>query len=463
MPPSFQQRSLRQVAGPLWVENMLRTSLTTVDVFMLSFYSEKAVAAVGLVNQFVFFIQLMYLMVSSGASILMAQYLGAGEREQAQKTALGSVVLGVAFALVLSLAVALGARGLIGLYGVEPEVGLFAVQFLVIYASGSVFVALSMLQATLLRVHGKTKSPMFINMAANLVNVLGNSLFLFGWFGLPVLGVVGVALSTVLSQALTCVALAVIIHRHPDTRLDLRRAKDLRWSTYRRILSVGVPTGGENLSYNLAQIVNMRFIAAFGTTAMTAYVYLGSFLRYVFISSISIGSATQIKVGWWVGQGQEDTAARKALRYFVLGMSISVGMVVLLNLVQTSVFGLMTKNPAILTLIGSVLVVSMVLEPGRNFNVILIPALKGAGDVRFPVVLGVIFMWGVGVLGSWLFGVVLGWGLVGVYVALCLDEWTRGLMAFLRWRSGRWRGKGFAGNQAAAVQAKAISPVAEEE
>ncbi len=462
MPPSFQQKSLRQVAGPLWVENMLRTSLTTVDVFMLSFYNEKAVAAVGLVNQFVFFMQLMYLMVSSGASILMAQYLGAGDREKARKTALGSVVLGVAFALALSLIVALTAPGLIGLYGVEPAVHQYAIQFLVIYASGSVFVALSMLQATLLRVHGKTRAPMYINMAANITNVLGNSLFLFGWFGLPVLGVAGVALSTVVSQALTCVALAFMIGRSPDTRLDFRRLKELDWSIYKRILAVGIPTGGENLSYNLAQIVNMRFISAFGTTAMTAYVYLGSFLRYVFISSISIGSATQIKVGWWVGQGQEDTAARKALRYFLLGMSISTVMVVLLYLLHAPVFGLMTKDPEILALIGSVLLVSMVLEPGRNFNVILIPALKGAGDVKFPVILGVTFMWGVGVLGSWLFGVVFGWGLVGVYIALCTDEWTRGLMAFLRWKSGKWRGKGFV-NQTAAVQAKAISPVAEEE
>jgi putative MATE family efflux protein len=461
--PSFQQKSLRQVAGPLWVENMLRTSLTTVDVFMLSFYSEKAVAAVGLVNQFVFFMQLMYLMVSSGASILMAQYLGAGERDNAQKTALGSVVLGVAFALVLSLVVALAAPGLIGLYGVEPVVHQYAVQFLVIYASGSVFVALSMLQATLLRVHGKTKAPMFINMAANVTNVIGNSLFLFGWFGLPVLGVAGVALSTVLSQALTCVALAVIVRRSPETRLDFRRIKELDWSTYKRVLAVGVPTGGENLSYNLAQIVNMRFISSFGTLAMTAYVYLGSFLRYVFISSISIGSATQIKVGWWVGQGKEDTAARKALRYFLLGMAISTVMVVLLYLFHAPVFGLMTKDSEILALIGSVLIVSMVLEPGRNFNVILIPALKGAGDVKFPVILGVIFMWGVGVLGSWLFGVVFGWGLIGVYVALCTDEWTRGLMAMFRWKSGKWRGKGFVANQTAAVQLKAVSPVAEEE
>jgi Na+-driven multidrug efflux pump len=138
-------------------------------------------------------------------------------------------------------------------------------------------------------------------------------------------------------------------------------------------------------------------------------------------------------------------------------------MVVLLYLLHAPVFGLMTKDPEILALIGSVLLVSMVLEPGRNFNVILIPALKGAGDVKFPVILGVIFMWGVGVLGSWLFGVVFGWGLVGVYVALCTDEWTRGLMAFFRWKSGQWRGRGFVANQTAAVQLKAVSPVAEEE
>ena len=120
-----------------------------------------------------------------------------------------------------------------------------------------------MLQSTLLRVHGKTRAPMYINMAANLVNVLGNSLFLFGWFGLPVLGVAGVALSTVAAQALTCVALSVIVRRSPETRLDFRKIKELDWSTYKKVLAVGVPTGGENLSYNLAQIVNMRFISAF--------------------------------------------------------------------------------------------------------------------------------------------------------------------------------------------------------
>lgn len=459
----FQQKTLRQVAGPLLVENLLRTALTTVDVFMLSFYSEKAVAAVGLANQFVFFMQLMYLMVASGASILLAQYVGAKEQDKAHKTILGSLVLGVAFALVISLGLALGASPLVSLYRLEPQVHDFAVQFLVIYASGSVFMAFSMLQSTLLRVHGETKAPMYINMAANVVNIVGNALCLFGWFGLPVLGVVGVACSTVVSQIVACVALNVVIRRKKNIHLDFRQVRTVKKDTYKQILGVGVPTAGENLSYNLAQIVNMGFIASFGTTAMAAYVFLGSFLRFVFISSVSIGSATQIKVGWWVGQGQEDTAARQAMRYFLLGTGISLTMVVLLNLLQQPLFGIFTQNPETLALIGSVLLVSLLLEPGRNFNIILIPALKGAGDVKFPVFIGIVFMWSIGVAGSWFFGVVLGWGLVGVYMALCCDEWVRGLIMLQRWKSGKWRGKGFVNSQTSAVQLKAVTPVAEEE
>lgn len=459
----FHHKTLRQVAGPLWIENLLRTTLTTVDVFMLSFYSENAVAAVGLINQFVFFLQLMYLMVASGASILLAQYIGAGDQETTHKTTLGSMVLGVVFALGLSLLLAVGAPYLVGFYSLEPQVHDYAVQFLVIYASGSVFVAFSMLQSTLLRVHGETKAPMFVNMAANVVNIAGNSLFLFGWFGIPVLGVAGVALSTVLSQALACVALAVIIRRKKNVRLDFRQLGTVKADTYKKILSVGVPTAGENVSYNLAQIVNMRVVSSFGTTAMAAYVFLGSFLRYVFITSISIGSATQIKVGWWVGQGDDETAARKAVRYFLLGTGISLVMILLVNLFQGPLFSIFTQNPETLALIGSVLLVSIAQETGRNFNVILIPALKGAGDVKFPVIVGIIFMWGIGVLGSWLFGVVFGWGLVGVFAALSADEWIRGSIIFARWKSGRWRGKGFVGNQTSAIQLKAVTPVAEEE
>jgi Na+-driven multidrug efflux pump len=114
-------------------------------------------------------------------------------------------------------------------------------------------------------------------------------------------------------------------------------------------------------------------------------------------------------------------------------------LIVTLELVHRPVLGLFSSDPRVLELASSVLLVSLVLEPGRTLNTIVLPALKGAGDVRFPVCVGVASMWGIAVLGAWLLGVHLGLGLVGVWIAMAADEWFRGLVMLRRWRSGAWR------------------------
>jgi Na+-driven multidrug efflux pump len=141
---------------------------------------------------------------------------------------------------------------------------------------------------------------------------------------------------------------------------------------------------------------------------------------------------------------------------------LAFGLVLLLNLTQSWIFPIFTRNPETLALIGSLLLVSIVMESGRTFNVILIPALKGSGDVNFPVVVGIVFMWGVGVLGSWSLGVLAGWGLLGVWCAMAADETLRGVIMIARWRSGRWMGKSFVSSPAT-VALQAVTPASEEE
>jgi len=278
-------------------------------------------------------------------------------------------------------------------------------------------------------------------MLANVINVIGNYLFIFGPLGIPVLGVTGVALSTVFSQGLACLVLFFCIKARRDIELPFREIFHVPRSVYRQILAIGIPTAGENLSYNIGQIVIMGIVASIGTAAMAATVYSLTLLRFVFITSISIGNATQIKVGYFVGAGRPEDAYHKVLRYFFTGIVVSLSMVIIVNLVQAPIMKLFTKDTIILQMISGILLVALVLEPGRNFNVIIIPALKGAGDVRFPVFMGMIFMWGIGVLFAYIFGVMFGWGLIGVWVAMTCDEWIRGFVMLLRWRNGKWRDK----------------------
>ncbi|HEX7511216.1 MAG TPA: MATE family efflux transporter, partial [Chitinivibrionales bacterium] len=349
--------------------------------------------------------------------------------------------LAVIFAIVLSIVMSISANKIVGLYKLDAQVHRFAWQFLFIYSLGSITTSLGMVQSAILRAHGHSREPMVVNIVANIINVFGNYLFIFGPLGIPKLGVVGVAMSTVFSQAIACLVLAMRIRAHHDIELPLRDITRVPRRVYKQILAVGVPTAGENLSYTIGQILIMRIISSMGTEAMTAFVYAMTILRYVFMVSVSIGNGTQIKVGYWVGAGMHDTAYKKVLKYFSMGFCISVLLVAIVFAAQKPLLNILTHNPNIVQLLAGVFVISLILEPGRNFNVIIIPGLKGAGDVRYPVYMGMLLMWGIGVVLSYVLGIGLHWGLVGVWIGLTCDEWRRGVIMLFRWKSGRWRSK----------------------
>lgn len=447
---------LFQLAWPLLVENLLRTSLMSVDTVMLGHYSQKAVAAMSLVNQYGFFIQLLYMLVSTGASILIAQNLGAGRRREAGLIGVGSLVLILALSLVVSVGFAVGAGPLVGLYRLEPEVDRYAHQFLAIFGGLSLFMALNIGQASILRAWGYPRVPMMVNVAALVLTVAGNALCLFGPFGFPVLGVVGVAASTVASQAIACGLSFVFIRRRRELELPLRAARHIPARVYRAMLAVGVPTTGENLAYNLSQIAILAMLSQLGTTSLATYGILLAVLRYVFMPGASIGLGAQIKVGYLVGAGRHDEATRSVYRAFAVGFGISVVLVLLVHAFHRPILGLFTQDADVVALAEAVLLVALVHEPGRNFNTVIIPALKGAGDVHFPVLVGMASMWGVGVSGAWFLGVHLGYGLPGVWTAMAADEWLRGLMMLWRWRSGAWKSKALIGAEDAEATLAAV-------
>ena len=458
MPTSDRSRlPLLQLAWPIFVENILRTALMSVDTLMLSRYSAEAVAAMSVVNQFAFFLQLLYMMVSTGASILITQRLGAGKTREAGLFGVASLGLIVAASLLVSVVFVVCTPLLLALYRLEPEVALYARQFLTIYGGLSFLIALNIGQASILRAWGYARDPMLVNIFALLLIVCGNALCLFGFFGFPVLGVVGVAATTMIAYAVACALSFVLIRRRRELELPLRNLLRIPRSIYRSMLAIGVPTAGENLAYNLSQIAILAMLSKVGTSALATFGILMSVLRYVFMPGVSIGLATQIKVGYLVGAGRPGEAVRAVYRYLAIAFSISLGAVVLLQVFHRPILGLFSQDPGVLALAASVLVVALVHEPGRNFNTVIIPALKGAGDVRFPVYVGVISMWGVGAGGAWLLGVHFGLGLVGVWIAMTADEWLRGIAMLLRWRSGAWRKMALV---QAAEDLAAVSPVA---
>jgi putative MATE family efflux protein len=426
---------------PMFVENLIRTSLLLVDQLMLNRYSEKAAAAMSSVNQFSYFIQLLYLLVAAGVSILVSQGLGAGRRDEAGRTATAGLIIMTAFAFAVSVAVLLLARPILGLYALEDDVRAMAIRFLAIYGAGSFFMAMNIAQANILRAYGHPADAMAVNVASLAVTILGNAVSLYGLFGLPVTGITGVAVSNVAGQFAAFWLMALRIRSRREIKLAWRDSRSIPRRVFSSILKVGVPTAGENLSYNFAQIIVVSFIARLGTQALAAYGLALSLSRYVSITGLSIGNAAQIKVGYLVGADRQDEAYRRVWRYFALGFCLSIAAVLALNLAKAPVLAFFTEDRAIVAYAAAALLVALVLEPGRNLNTIIIPALKGSGDTLFPVLVGICFQWGIGVSFAWLFGLKLGLGLAGIWIALSCDEWSRGIVMALRWKSGAWRSK----------------------
>lgn len=422
---------------PIFIEALLRNALNTSDVFMLSGYSDLAVSAVGVIAPISFFIIIVSMMVSTGTGILIAQYNGADRENDSTEVGIASVILGVGVALLLGLSFFLFADNIVGLFGLEPQVETYAYQYLIISGSCAGFVTMSVVFSTIMRSHGYSRSPMVINLIFGILNVIGNYCVLYSPFGLPVYGVPGVATVTVISQLLGAISLWVILGKRA-LKPDMSKAKQVALETYKKILRIGVMNAGEVLSYNLAQMVIVYFVVQMGTTSLTAFTYAQNLARLTFTFSVSLGQASQIQTSYFVGKGWNDTILGKVQKYFLVGFIASVSISAIFYFFHQPILGLFTDNPEVIEIAAGLMLGSILLEGGRVFNLIFISALKGAGDVKFPVQAGIISMWGLGVALTYLLGIYFGMGVIGAWLAIAADEWARGIIMAFRWRSKRW-------------------------
>jgi Na+-driven multidrug efflux pump len=147
--------------------------------------------------------------------------------------------------------------------------------------------------------------------------------------------------------------------------------------------------------------------------------------------------ANEIMVGHFVGAGRLDSAYRQTLASVRRGLAIAIGTVVLLALATPWLIGRFTHDKSIVESCTWLMRISIVLEGGRVFNLIVINALRATGDARFPFRMALLSMWLVWVPLAW--GAVhFGFGLIGVWAAMAADEWIRGLLMLHRWKKRKW-------------------------
>jgi putative MATE family efflux protein len=435
---SVASNGLLALAWPIFIEHLLHLSTGMVDTFMVSHISDGAVAALGTANQIVTIFIVLFGIVSLGTSVVVTHHLGANDKRGADTIASTAIGVNTWFGLIASVLVYLLAEPLLKLMQLSPALREYALPFLTLMGGTLFLEAMNLSISAVLRAHGYTRDPMRVVIAQNILNVIGNAVLLFGLFGAPQMGVVGVALSTVFSRFVACLALWLLLDYRIKLRLRARDFFNVSRDRLSRILHIGLPAAAEQASWFLAMMTVTAFTARMGDHALAAQNYTFQLVWIVVIASVAIGLATEIIVGHYVGAGLFEEAYRQTLRSLRVGFAISIAVAIIVALAARPLLGLFTHDADILATGATLMLIGLVLEPGRVFNLVVINALRAAGDARYPVMMGAASMWCVLAFGSWLLGTHFGLGLVGVWIAMALDEWLRGLMMYRRWKQRKW-------------------------
>lgn len=411
-----------------------------VDTYMLSYVSNEAVAGVALANQAIFLSILLLRAVSTGTQVILTQYAGAGRTADASRIMSVSITLNLLIGGVLSLILASGSGIFMGWMSGDASVVAHGRMFLSLVGGFMFSQALIQALSTYLRAYGFVREAFYVSCGINLANMAGNYLFIFGPLHTPGLEVAGVAIATAASRSLGVLALFIYaVVRLPWLKGGSKWGfLDLRRSDLANMLRIGVPSSLETLTYHTVQTVFLYLVSSMGTPSLAARQYAYQLIAFVSLFSSSISSANLILVGRSIGSGDKQSAFLQTFRSVRWSLLLTVMAYAALIVLRKPLLGLYTSDPYILDIGSTLIVLGILIETGRNLNVIIVSSLRAAGDAPFTLWMGLVSMVGISLPVG--YGLSVGWalGVVGIWLAIALDEWLRGIVMSARWNGRRW-------------------------
>ena len=431
--------TLWNVFLPMFLELFLVNLMGTVNTFILSYYSDDAVAAVGSAGQFVSMVNTFYTVISSGCSIVMSQEIGAGRKKAASESAFCALVCMAGISVLCSILLSANARAMMTMLNIRGEVLDEAAAYYRITISFSFVYGLNSILYAIFKSNGYPKYSVFANLCMNGINAALNYIVVFHPEHAVAQGVRGIAWSYCIAMLCAHLVAQFLLHR---ARLSLRlTGHSLR--SLRKILvilKIGVPGGISSLSYSVSQLVTTAIIATIGVKAISTKIYVSNIVFYVYCVGLSLGLASSLLTSWLCGAGKYEQAYRLNLQNLKVTVALNAVLSLLFFLFGSPLLRIFTDDPEILRTGRVLLGLDIFVELFRAFNHIEANSLQGAGDVVFPMRIAIFSCWSISILLSWLFGIQMHLGLAGCWIAFALDEMFRGLNYLHRWRSRKWQG-----------------------
>jgi putative MATE family efflux protein len=419
-------------------ELVLGFAVGLLGLWLASRVSDTASAAFALSNHVLSAFFILFRVLSMGVSVVITQNLGANNRTQADQIAHAAMGASTWMGIFTAILILLSAGPVLSLLQTPDVIYAVAKPYLQMLALALFLDAYNASMASVMRAHLHTRDTMMTVLLMHAVHLLLCTPLMNGFGSVPALGLPGFALAMAISRAVgVCTHLVLW-----QWRLHLHPVFEDWWKLKGRLLMpalrIGIPGAAENIAYRIAMLASLSVVAGFGANQMATHSYASQIMNLIVLFTVALGFAGEILVGHLIGAKHFKQANRVLRKSLFWGLGISFCIALLAAITAPISLRLFTHDEGIIKTATSLLWLTVLLEPGRTCNVIIINALRATGDARFPVMVGAGSMLLVMAGGSWLLGSYFGLGLIGVWIAYAADEWLRGMMMAARWFKLGW-------------------------
>lgn len=425
------------LAMPAVIENFFQTILGFVDTYFVSKIGLAEVSAVGVTNAVLAIYFALFMAIGVAANVRIANFLGANQPGKARHIGQQSILLAILFGIITGIITLFFAEPLLKLMGIESNVLEAGVIYFKIVAIPSVFMSLMFVLSAILRGAGNTNAPMKVSILINVVNTVLDYVLIFGFWFIPELGIVGAALATVISRITGSLGLLYYINRS-----DILTFRKDYWKLDKQhiweLATLGSPAAGERLVMRAGQIVYFSFVVALGTNVFAAHQIAGNVEVFSYMIGYGFATAATILVGQQIGAGNVGEAKRYAILCTWLAIGSMTVLGIVLFILGSWAGSFFTDDVEVIENIGTALKVSGVFQPFLALLLILTGAFQGANNTKFPMYLTAIGMWAIRTLLVYLMGIKLGWGLLGVWIAIGIDIAFRAIVLTVQFIRGKW-------------------------
>ncbi|WP_427338917.1 MATE family efflux transporter [Caloranaerobacter sp. DY30410] len=450
-------RQTINLALPAIMEMLMQTLLGFADMAMVGSLGASAIAAVGISDMPMMTAMAIFSAISVGTTALVARFIGAKDIKKANDVAKQALIISLVTAVFFALLGQLLAKTVVILMGAKADVIPQATNYFKIVSLSLPFMIIGIIMSGVFRGTGDTKTPIYINGVSNIINIVGNFFLIYHTrminISIPILNksifikipgagleVVGAAISTAFARSIAGLFIfLIIIKGKGKIKVNIKENNKIDFQIIKRIFNIGIPAAIEQFFMRFGQLLFFRIVTSLGTTMVAAHRITLTAESISFMPGFGFALAATTLVGQYLG-AENPKLAQKSGYIAVKMASIVMGIFGLFFFIWPDMFLMIfTRDREILDSARWCLRIVAISQPFLAGVMGFAGGLRGAGDTRWVLIITFTGIWGIRLTLAYLFVIVLKLGLIGAWIAMSIDLIIRGLLLFIRFRSGRWK------------------------